>query len=432
VTVTEHIPEMFKATFSERKALEADVKIRNRPGAEFDEPWGLELTRLDGDLGPKEEAISSKLTNKVPGIKGSNNGFITMMNLQRAHALDAARLAYGGPVPLEAGRALANAVNVLSGRGNPGKGRVARAVEAAGLILWAPRRYLSQFQTLTFQPLYRGNARTRLIAANMYARSLLGISAFYGLVRLGSLMFDDDDPEKPRIGTKIDADLGKIRVGDKHIDPFGGLLQMTVILSKLGIAVGHGIGIGEPAKSDKHAEEDFWHYMRMKISPMIGTPLDILKGENVIGQKVTVGGLLKRTATFDSSGPNLLPMALNDIMQAIRSSGNVPIKTALAITAPFGMRLQVYSTAGREQDDILDQFEESAKTHGLSGAASQLLAQGRALHLQRYHVKHPLKGHPALDEDAQQRELERLDPATQEWNTRARKALESQATQGKR
>ena len=79
-------------------------------------------------------------------------------------------------------------------------------------------------------------------------------------------------------------------------------------------------------------------FLRGKLSPMFGSMLNILEGENVVGDEVT----------FKSESINLLtPIAAGEVLETMQEQG-VLRGSALSILSIFGMGIQTYGvTANR-------------------------------------------------------------------------------------
>ncbi len=332
-------PKMLQATFSERKALETDVALRNRPGAAELEKAGLELTRLDGPLNKHEEHMRSNLVEKIPFIgpmvRGSNRAFTTFLNLQRAAAADRFVEAIPGEHTPERMKRLAAAVNTMTGRGEV-SGSFKGAVSAASDVLWSPRLLLSRFQLLAGQPMWRGDRATRTIIAKQYARTLGGVATVYALARLAGGEVEDD----PR-----SSDFGKIRFGNTRIDPLAGISQVSVLLARTATgetktASGEVHPLRKPifgeGEGPKYGQADmadiYGRFARSKLSPTLGVPLDLLSGEDVTGQPVTPADLPQKM---------LVPLAFQDIRKAMEEQG-IPAGVAMSILSMLGMGLQTY------------------------------------------------------------------------------------------
>ena len=208
------IPAMMKAFASDQKAVEINAEILDRENAPLYARSKLYLAPLDGAPNASEEAFMSRLARKIPGVAGSGRAYVTFLNKLRADSFDAMTdsLAAGGEVTDAESQAIANYINVATGRGP--LGGFDQAGEALASVFFAPRYVTSRFALLAGQPFYGGNARTRKLIAKEYARYLMGISVVYFLAYLGGGE-PDDDPTS--------SDFGKIKFGNTRIDPLSGL-----------------------------------------------------------------------------------------------------------------------------------------------------------------------------------------------------------------
>ena len=142
------------------------------------------------------------------------------------------------------------------------------------------------------------------------------------------------------------TDFGKIKFGNTRIDPLAGLSQTAVILSRLTTGevktsfkrVVPIRGEGVPYGKGNVADYTF-RFLRTKLSPVVGTGLDIATKKDVVGQKITAGTIPHKL---------LMPLALDDIYQAMKDNG-VPAGSALGILSIFGMGLQVYDPRKRSK-----------------------------------------------------------------------------------
>ena len=328
------IPDMFRALRSEKGQFAVEQEILQRPNYRLYEQSKLYLAEHGQKLSQMEEVYMSRWAEKIPGVGASQRAYTTFLNKLRADSFDvmAANLSRTGkPTPVEL-NAIANYINVATGRGNLGMKE--NALVGLNSIFFAPRYVASRFQFLAGQPLYRGSTNTRTMIAKEYGRFLVGLSVVYALgLSAGGTV--ETDPRS--------ADFGKIKFGKTRIDPLAGLSQTTVFIGRLlsgetqtarGRIVpirGDNVPYGSGNSADVMAR-----FLRSKLSPVVGTGVDILAGKDVIGEKVTIGGLPKKL---------LAPLALNDIYETMKEQG-VPAGTAFGILSMFGMGLQTYDTKG--------------------------------------------------------------------------------------
>lgn len=327
--------EMFLALKSEKDFRRNYEEIVNRNNAPLYERSGLYIAPIsETKLGKMEEAIMSKFADKIPGIHASNRAYITVLNKLRADSFDQlkARLeSKGRPMNQKELEAIANYINVATGRGSLGSGKIAQAAELLATIFFSPRLMASRFQLLVGQPLWRGSMRTRALIAQEYARALggYGVIAALGMLAGGKL---GDDPTS--------SDFGKLIFGNTRVDFLSGLVQPTVFLSRMKAgektkASGEKVPIaGEdiPYKGDTRfdvAEK----FVRSKMSPVAGTVWDIADNwTNYNGEPVTPGSAALNLVT---------PLPFRDIGKIMEDQG-IPKGTALYLLSLLGAGIQVH------------------------------------------------------------------------------------------
>jgi len=332
---------MFRAFASRSAEFRINEEIRNRPNAPLykaaklfiaDEREGASLTKM-------EEAYVSRWANKIPGVGASQRAYTTFLNKLRADSFDAmiAGLAPNGKPTVEEARAIANYVNVATGRGDMGK-----HATAAGLlskIFFSPRFVLSRFQILTGQPLRSGGSfRAKRMIAGEYGRMLAGLGVVYALA---SWAMDDEDSIEldPR-----SSDFGKLRFGNTRVDIMFGLQQCAVFMAR------QATGVTKNAKGELRALdgqgrfEVLTRFGRTKLAPIPGGTLNYHLGENMIGEQVTL--LPERWDSLDSLRRSVLigsvaPMSMGDIIEVIEEQG-ANRGTAIATAAIFGASIQTF------------------------------------------------------------------------------------------
>lgn len=340
------IPAMFKA-LTKKGEFAVNQEILNRPNYRLYEQSKLYLAEHGQKLSQMEEAYMSRWAEKVPGVAASQRAYTTFLNKLRADSFDAMieGLAKDGrkPTPEEA-KAVANYINVATGRGNLGAKE--NALVGLNTVFFAPRYVASRFQLLAGQPLYRGSAATRKMVAKEYGRFLAGIGTVYalGIAAGGSV---ETDPRS--------ADFGKIRFGNTRLDPLAGLAQVTVLVARL--ATGETkttSGKVVPIRGDNvpyggsNSADVIGRFMRSKLSPVVGTSIDVLAGKDVVGQKVMPETMPERL---------LMPLAFNDIYTAMKEEG-VPAGSAFGILAIFGMGLQNYDPKRESPDTATETIRQ--------------------------------------------------------------------------
>jgi hypothetical protein len=271
-------------------------------------------------------------------VKHSNRAFVTFLNKLRADSFDAMVATLGKDKPLNDAElgAISNYINVATGRGN--LGRAAGAAETLATVFFSPRLAASRFQLLAGQPLYHGSLRTRTLVAKEYARMLVGLGVIYGLGQLAGATVETDSKS---------ADFGKLRFGNTRVDPMAGLSQATVVLSRVGTGEtvtqrGQTVPIrGKVPYGAATTPDIIGRFLRTKLSPVIGTSLDVATGKNVVGEEVTPGSAVANVVT---------PLSFQDIKDVMEDNG-IPKGIAIQLLSIFGMGVQSY---GQKQRTTLE------------------------------------------------------------------------------
>ncbi len=326
------IGPMMRSLVSEQAAFNVMHGIENRPNAPLYDKSKLFLAKRDEGLNAHEEAFMSRLAGKIPGIKQSERAYNTFLNKLRADSFDAmlANLSKDGRAPThEEAMAVANYVNIATGRGKLGK--FENAAQGLNTIFFAARNAASRFQLIAGQPFYGGNAKTRGLIAKEYARFLIGAGVVYTLGAAAGGTVEKD----PR-----SADFGKIKFGNTRMDPLAGLSQVSVLLSRLatGKTKSAASGLVSPIRGPgvPYGGEDsvglIGRFLRNKLAPVPSAALNLATGKDAVGNKVTVGSTVQGALT---------PLVFSDIYSAMKDQG-VPKGAALGLLTLFGMSMQTY------------------------------------------------------------------------------------------
>lgn len=393
VRAAKSIVPMIEAFLSEKAQFDIDEKIAKRKNFALYKAAGLELTEHNNHLPTKlEEAFAARWLDRleyVPGQAGRNalrygwnkvtllprasqRAYTTFLNKLRADSFDAMAETLGrrDTLTIEQAKAIAGYINVATGRGVIGSGgRGNNAAAVLNNVFFAPRLVASRFNLLGAQPVIGGLARkagwrTQALIAWEYARFATGVAI---VLALGAAAYDDEDKDGAKPFINFDprsTDFLKMRFGKTYIDPLTGLAQVTVMLSK--VISGEKIttkGDRRPLRdkdglwriSDLTDEPDLgnvrWgqdttgdvaaRFLRTKLAPLPGALVNVLTGENVIGEKVTIGGELKNL---------FLPMSLRNVQDVMKEQG-VPEGSAIFALELLGMGVQYRDPAKLVDND---------------------------------------------------------------------------------
>ncbi len=327
------IPAMIRALLSKKKQFAVEEEIRNRDNFPLYKRSNLYLSEQTQKLSQMEEVYMSRWAEHIPLVAASQRAYTTFLNKLRADSFDAMAETLGknGKVTPEEAKVLANFINVSTGRGKLGQ----RESAAVGLntVFFAPRFVASRFQFLALQPFFKGNFRTRKLIATEYARFITGLGVVYGLSELAT---DTDIEWDPR-----SSDFGKIRFGKTRVDPMAGMAQVTTFGGRLISGETKRLKSGKivPIRGEKvpfgatKSTDVMARFLRSKLSPVIGTTVNIISGENFIGEPTTPESIAKSL---------VVPIAIQDILDIMIADGVYSRTVALSLLAIFGMGLQTH------------------------------------------------------------------------------------------
>lgn len=327
------IGTMFRALVSEKAAFAVDEAIRRDPMYQEARAAGLELTEHGQNFNAAEEAYRSRWGEKIPGVKQSARAYTSFLNKLRfeSYKAMARKLSLTGEPALAEAKVIADYINAATGRGAAGS--LTKTAAAVNSVFFAPRFAISRLQLLTLQPIwgaragYAGTAKARTLVAKEYARFLAGAAVVLavGMAAGGKV---ETDPRS--------TDFGKLRFGDTRVDPWAGMQQWTVFLTReirgeTKTARGEVKSLTSGKFGQPTRYELFTRFLRGKLQPMYSTAVDVGQGENIVGEPVTPGSLAWHFA----------PLAVQDIYDVMKAQG-VPAGTAFAVLAMFGMGMQTY------------------------------------------------------------------------------------------
>lgn len=371
------IPQMFKSLVSEKSDTLAMMDIMNRENAPLYKRAGLQLTGIGGDaLSRVEETYASRWVDKLSPwaggglIRGSGRAYTAFLNRLRADSFDAmvAALARDGSNPTkEEIKAIANYINVATGRGDIAGYQPGEVLTAT---FFAPRLVASRFQLLAGQPLYGGSNRTRKMIAQEYARFLLGVSL---AITLAAMMRDDEDETKLIELDPRSSDFGKVRFGNTYLDPLAGLAQVTVFLARVGTGetrrgadaatseamaesgipmmdrdlglrplrdeyrltdIAPGLGDGQPLGKVRYGGTDILrvgtNFIRSKLAPVPGWAINVTTGKDFKGDPISA---------LEATGQLVVPMSAGNLVDVMEANGMMR-GTAINLLGILGFSVQ--------------------------------------------------------------------------------------------
>jgi hypothetical protein len=275
-------------------------------------------------LSAQDEGLRGRWAAKIPVLRESQKAFTTFLNMVRADSADAL-LASTSNKSTEAIRAIGAAVNDLTGYGDVGTGKVGQVTDALAKFLWSPRLLMSRIRILTGASMYKGTLETKRLIAQEYAKTLIGMGTLYTLAYMAGFEVEDD----PRSGF-----FGKLKDGHVYIDPMGGLIQPTVLATRL------ATGETKTMKGEITPAlpfESTARFLRSKIHPSMTLGFDMVtylnqaKPKNIVGEPITPQSLAKQV---------IGPMSWQDVFDVMEEAG-VEKGIAYQIFSLFGAGVQI-------------------------------------------------------------------------------------------
>ncbi len=352
IKVARMLPDAFKALISNPKEAHAiNLRVLNHPDIRSATQSKLTLLDEGATLTRQEEAFMGRLTNylspknipgikripgvsSIPGPREFNQAAIVFLNQLRFEMFRSMKESSGGLDAAEQAQ-VAKFVNQATGRG--GLGSLEGAAVPVARFLFAPRFLASRFQIATGHSMWGGTWRTRRLIAKEYARTLVGLSAFYAAA-YSALEAGDDDVEISDDPTS--SDFGKIRIGKTRLDPLGGVSQAIVFSARTADAA---IRAGQRELADTDAGKKaidngidwgrtFDRFRRSKMHPVPAAIENLFRGTDLGNEEAT---MVNQTTNM------MMPLTWEDIYEALEEQ-DLPEGSALAILAVLGAGLQTY------------------------------------------------------------------------------------------
>jgi len=323
-----NLAPMIEACTRESAFKDIQADIITRPNYKLAKTAKLRLSNLNKNLFEKEETFMTTLLNKIPGLAASERAYIGFLNKARMdlfdYLIEVAKLA-GEDVSLgsKAAEDIATIINAFSG----GYGKTDPLLNA---FLFSPRRVRSAVKILN--PWTYINPKTSKTARKAAIRNLLGSLAMTGsVIALAGLHGAVEKEEDPR-----SSDFGKIKVGDTRLDISGGIASYVILLSRIlsGEIKSSNTGAIKKLGNNYTSTSGFdltANFIRNKLSPLASLIIDVLTGENAVGEKKT---------PTQSVIDRFKPMFLKDAYEVLTEDPEAKILIPFAL---FGGGLSTYS-----------------------------------------------------------------------------------------
>lgn len=341
--------EMFRQAFSEKKANEWLLKLRETPEYQLMKQSKLYIAEPNTKLTAKEEQFMSNIASKIPLIgrlvKGSERAYTGYLNKIRVDvfANGADRLMDQGITPEsnpEAYKAWANFVNNATGRGN--LGGLERSAVVLNTFFFSPRYLASRINLLNPVTYVKMPKEVRMMAM----KSILTYAAFGTLVIAMAGAAGADVEKDPR-----SSDFGKIKINNTRFDIWAGFQQIIRLFAQLATAERKSTSTGKITKIDgksfpfEDRGDVALRFVRSKLAPSAGTSVNLLTGKDLLGNEVTIEG---------EAVKNIIPLYLQDIGSIYKTESPTALISSM-LPAFFGVGVQNYAPSKKKKhrDDSL-------------------------------------------------------------------------------
>ena len=367
--------QMMKAASSD-KALKAITETRRADPAfsKFVDEWGLYYadTGPSARLADVQEEFIGRMVQKLPvigkGVEISERAYVTFLNELRYRlmkdAFNEASLV-GKPLTEVEGRALAAFFNHATGRGTISNERLNSLMPVVSSVFFSPRLQLSRVQA-PVDLLRAPTSRVRKeIARNLVSSVALAVSVLY--------LVDHRWGDQPEVEVETDArspDFGRIRIDESRLDVSAGYQPImryawqaiTEERKKAGsTAEARFPDAGEELISDVEWQEVVGRFIRSKLAPVPSLVMDIMQGENIVGEPVDV---TTPSGVVEQLHETFFPLFFQDVIEAAQEQGLWP---GAALGALGGVGFGITTIPTREIEKARRAVLQSKGVDWLSG-----------------------------------------------------------------
>lgn len=366
--------EQYKYAWSEKNFRTLMAEIEGSPRYKMARKARLGLTNLGQkleQLGAREEAMQSTLTDKIPivgrYIRASQRAYTGMAdyirwnrfnNMVDAYTLMKPEVKWDSKQGQKVAKDLAKVINMMTGRGNIWKddeyGNTSVAVNqiffsirkwSADLNMLDPTNYIGWGKYSKLDPFVRSMAQRQLLG------SLAMTTAILGLAKMSGADIETDPTSKQ---------FGMIHIGNRYYDISGGKISMLVFFAQMALAESKDTDTGVKRDLSSYGLQITGaKYLRSKLAPGTSFIADVILRSDYMGKSVET----PKEIALDAA-KRFYPMTIGDTVKMLNDDtfGDVFANTLLNLTTiPFvvhGVGVQIHND--NYNDSIIDatKYEE--------------------------------------------------------------------------
>jgi len=350
------LEDFFTGIDSQQAEFNYMKQLTSGEAGEFKLKVGLALTGSDQEITKQEELFQGRWGKYFPGVAISGRVYVMMLNGLRSSLFDALAngLYIGGrQMTVEEGRLLASFVNVTTGRsdlkGIPYLEQLEKHSSVLNTVFFAARYVASRFQYLSmpfYLPFAGGGVSKawdvkKAIYVEMLRTTGSYMAALAAVSLLSALFWDEDDEDRPTIGTDpTTSDYGKVKIGDTRIDFGGGILQSMVFMSRFGLGRQGDTVFGEGYQPMTRAKLT-GNFIRTKLAPVPGFIWTGLSDwEDPVGNKQDEIFGFKVHPSIGTGARLFVPLTTQNMYDAVVDHGMAGLP--LAAMSFLGVRVSTY------------------------------------------------------------------------------------------
>jgi len=328
-----------KAFGSEKLSLAMDDNLRADPlYNKIVKEMGVDFTSFRKGAGmlSREEPFYSSFAEALPGVRRSERAFTTYLNEMK---MASAKAAYNtmqaqGATP-EMMKLIGNFINITSGRGKlpaslekfaPAFNAILFSTRLQASTLGLPRQIGRMF--LSGNPYMRKEAATALTT---FVGGGVGLLTLLHQTGMAKVEIDprSGDFGKIRLKEGVDAQ-GNPKYSETRIDVWRGYIQYIRFAAQMLMAQRKS-AYGNMNKAERWDIAS--RFLQTKLSPAAGLIQDLWKGENYMGEPL----FKETTGAIKTARNRLMPLALQDVMDAMEQSGVNALWTAAPAILGIGV-----------------------------------------------------------------------------------------------
>jgi len=304
-----------------------------------------------------EEAFPENISEKIPAFgrlfKASETAYGSFLQKTRADVFDKyVEIANKSGADI---KGIGRVVNSLTGRGN--LGRLEPVADVVNTVFFGPRFVKANIDVLTAHLGDKGVGRfAKKQAAINLLKVVAGTTAVIAIAKALGGQAETDSRS---------SDFGKLKIGNTRFDLTGGMGGLLVLVSRLGTMSTKSTSTGEitPLNTGEFGGKTgldlLETFIGNKLSPAAGVVRDLLKGQDMRGNKPTIEGELVNT---------LVPLPITNYMELSKDPNSAPLILSLIAD---GVGISANNISSTVKVPSLDSEKDSSIIDEVSRLASK-------------------------------------------------------------